>query len=176
MPDLFLNKEFKSRLFFFSWNENAKKIKRRFVTVQRQCCACSAAWRRWGRWASAPCSLAKAAWPPGGRARRGETTRAAPCTPPASRGPPPSPRPHHLGRRGGSPDTKNMKSACDEGVGRKRQSFWSQLTSAFEDITAPAFQPGHVFETQKGGVHSEARATLPDPVDVTGTHLWHQGH
>lgn len=70
-----------------------------------------------------------------------------------------------------SPATTNFKSARDKGVGRKRQRFRSKRTSAFEDVTAPAFQPGHVFETQEGGVHSEARATLPDPVDVTGTHL-----
>ena len=49
-------------------------------------------------------------------------------------------------------------------------------TSALEDVAASSFQPGHVFEAQEGGVHTEAGATLPHPVDVTGTHLRHQRH
>lgn len=69
-----------------------------FVTVRRQCCVCWGAWRRWAMWVSGPCSPATAAWLPGGRARHGETTQVAPCTPPASRGPPPSP--WHLRLRG----------------------------------------------------------------------------
>lgn len=65
-------------------------------TSQRRCCACWGVWRRWERWASALCSLVTAAWQRGGTARRAETETAAPCKPPASHGPPPSPWPHRL--------------------------------------------------------------------------------
>lgn len=140
-------------------------------TVQRQCCVCLAAWRRWGTLASVLCSLAKAAWLPGGRVHPAVTTPAALCTRPASRGPPPSPRRHHLGRRG--PATTGIRTMCDEAAGVNDKSLRSTRTSALKDVTAPSFQPGHVFETQKSGVYSEARATLPYPVDVTGTHLRH---
>lgn len=44
-------------------------------------------------------------------------------------------------------------------------------TFALEDIAAASFQPRHVFEAQEGGVHAEARTTLPNPVHVAGTHL-----
>lgn len=68
------------------------------VTVRRQCCVCWGAWRRWVTSVSVPYSPAKAAWLPGGRVRHEVTARAAPCTPPASRGQPPSPPPRHLER------------------------------------------------------------------------------
>lgn len=121
--------------------------------------------------ASVLCSLAKAAWLPGGRAHPAETTPVALCTRPASRGPPPSPRRHHLERQG--PATTDIRTVCDRAAGVNDKSLRSPRTSALKDVTAPSFQPGHVLETQKGGVYSEARATLPYPVDVTGTHLRH---
>lgn len=53
--------------------------------------------------------------------------------------------------------------------------LWPQVqkahTSTLEDIAASSFQPSHVFETQECGVHTEARATLPHPVDITGAHF-----
>lgn len=49
-------------------------------------------------------------------------------------------------------------------------------TSAFKDIAASAFQPGHVFKAQEGGVHTQARSTLPHTVNITWTHLGHQRH
>lgn len=78
------------------------------VTVQRQCCVCSGAWRRWATWVSGLCSPATAAWLPAGRAHHGETTPVAPCTPPASHGPPPSPQLHHLRR--GCPATRGVQN------------------------------------------------------------------
>lgn len=132
---------------------------------------CLAAWRRRGTLASVLCSLAKAAWLPGGRAHPAETTPVALCTRPVSRGPPPSPRRHHLERRG--PATVGIRTVRDRAAGVNNKSLRSTRTSALKDVTAPSFQPRHVLKTQKGGVYSEARATLPYPVDVTGTHLRH---
>lgn len=77
-------------------------------TVQRQCCACLGAWRRWAKWVSGLCSPATAAWLPGGRARHGETALAALCTPPASHGPPPLLRHRHL--RGHGPAATGTKN------------------------------------------------------------------
>lgn len=65
-------------------------------TSRRRCCVCSGVSRRWERSVSVPCSLATAAWRRGGTAHHVETGKAAPCTPPASHDPPPSPWPRHL--------------------------------------------------------------------------------
>lgn len=104
IPDLFLDvKRSFSQIFkgrFYCEHTKKTQLKSSFlVTAQKRCFLCWGVWRRWATWASGPCFLVTAAWLPEGRARLEETTRAARCTPPASRGPPPSPRRHHLGGR-----------------------------------------------------------------------------
>lgn len=108
----------------------------------------------------------RAAWLPGGRGRREETAPAALCKQPASRGLPPSPQHRHLKRKRYAPGTSEHRYEHEE-TARVRIS----RTFALEDIAAAPFQPRHVFETQEGGVHAEARTALPNPVDVAGTHL-----
>lgn len=151
------------------------------VTVQRQCCVCWGAWKRWATWVSVLCSPVMAAWPPGGRAHHEETTRVALCTPPASRGPPPSPWLHRLSR-----GARRWKRKADMPTWTEAQPqealtvCWccsrSIHTSTLKNVAASPFQPSHVFEAQEGGVHTEARAALPHAVDVTWTHLRHQRH
>lgn len=140
------------------------------TTSQRKCCACWDAWRRWATWASAPCSPGRAAWPPGGRARREETEPVALCKLPVSRGQPPSPQHHHLKRK------RHERHVIHRHEREATVRVGISHTFALEDIAAASFQPCHVFETQEGGVHAEARTALPNPVDVAGTHLWHQGN
>lgn len=165
------------------------------VTVQRQCCVCWGVWRRWAMWVSGLCFPATAAWPPGGRERHGGTKRAALCTPPASHGLPPLPRPRHLQKeRTGLKRKQTNQLKLKSRHSRQTNSelcFWhiygfdkfnlcndfrSIRTSALENIAASPFEPGHMFKAQEGGVHAEAWATLPHPVNITGTNFRYQGN
>lgn len=164
-------------------------------TAQRQCSWCPGAWRRWVTSAARPRAPPRAAWPPAaGQARAGPAPMSQ-CTPPACRGPPPSPplpplcegmqsapgTLQHAGnpRPWGMPHSRGTRGLY--GGSGIRVGPWVVLghqnqTFSLEDVAAAAPLPRHVLKAQQRGVDPQALTPLPDAVHVAGAHLGHQGH